>query len=172
MKISYPYLPNHFNAEDFGYVLKGDIKDYSVRPSIYVLLFNDEGKIASIKYREEVGRMYPLPGGGVDDGETWEGALMREVKEETGCVIKDILPIGSFGSYTYSNMTYFQSIICTAKLNGLPSSPKPVEDYEQGMKLLWITKEELIRKLEEIIGPVDTLKDYRSLMTLEIIKNI
>jgi len=171
MKIYYPYLINHFNAEYFGFTLKGDRKIYSNRPSIYVLLYNNDDNIASIRYREEVGRMYPLPGGGVNEGEGWEKGLMREVKEEIGCTIKDIKPIGSFDSCDNLTMRCFQSIICIAKLQREPENQESVEDYEQGSKLVWITKEELVKKLEELAGPVDSIKDDRSLFTLEILKN-
>lgn len=170
MKISYPHLTNHFNAEYFGFTLKGDRKSYSNRPSIYVLLHNDNNKVASIDYKEEVGRMYPLPGGGVHDGEEWEKGLIREVKEETGCTIKDIKPIGSFDSCGHSTMRCFQSIVCTAKLQRKPEKPEPAEDYEQGSELVWITMEELVKKLEELSGPIDRKKDDRSLFTLEILK--
>jgi ADP-ribose pyrophosphatase YjhB (NUDIX family) len=170
MKISYPYSTKHLDAKDFGFTLKGDKKSYSNRPSIYVLLFNDEGKVASIKYREEVGRIYPLPGGGVNEREEWEEGLMREVQEEIGCAIKDIKPIGSFDSYDNSTMRCFQSVICRAKLQGEPTNPESVEDYEQGAELIWITTEDLIKRLEELAGPVESVKDDRSRFTLEILK--
>lgn len=172
MKISYPHSTEHFNAEDFGFALSGDKKNYSNRRSIYVLLFNDENKIASIKYRKEVGHMYPLPGGGVNEGEEWEEGLIREVKEEIGCIIKDIKPVGSFDSYDNRTMRCFQSIICTASLVGEPGIPTSKEDYEQGSELVWTTNEEMINALEELAAPVDNSKNDRSRFTLKILKNV
>lgn len=171
MKITYPFSANHFEAEDFGFILKDDKESYSSRPSIYVLLFNDDKKVASINFQEDIGRIYPLPGGGVNEGEIWEEGLIREVKEEIGCTIQDIKPIGSFGSYDNSTMKCFQSILCTARLHGEPQIPQSTEDYEQGSKLVWITMEELIKKLEELANPTDNLKDDRSHFTLKILKN-
>ena len=167
MKISYPYSTKHFDAEDFGFILNGDKKNYFNRRSIYVLLFDDENKIASIKYRREVGHIYPLPGGGVNEEEGWREGLMREVKEEVGCIIKDIKPVGSFASYDNSTMRCFQSIICIAKLHGEPGNPTSTEDYEQGSKLVWVTTKELVKTLEELAG----LKDDRSYFTLKILNN-
>lgn len=37
-----------------------------------------------------------LPGGGVDPGETTEGALRREMREETGCEIEDVRHIATY----------------------------------------------------------------------------
>lgn len=171
MSISYPHPTNHLDAQDFGFTLHDSKENYSNRPSIYALLSNDEGKIASIKYREDIGRIYPLPGGGVNEGEDWEAGLMRELNEEIGCTITDIKPIGSFDSYDNVTMKCFQSIICTAKLSGELKDPESVEDYEQGAKLIWISREELIQKLEELAGPVDRMQDDRSFFTLKILTN-
>lgn len=171
MDITYPHSINHFEVEDFGFVLTAKKEDYSKRPSIYALVFNDKGEIASIKYREETGRMYPLPGGGVDEGESLIQALVREVLEEVGCNIKNIKQVGSFGSYDNRSMRCFQSVICFADLDGEPQEPKPAEDYEQGAELVWITPAKLISKLEALAGPVDNTKDGRSRFTLEILKN-
>lgn len=171
MRISYPHLTNHLDAEYFSFRLKGDRANYSNRPSIYVLLYNEDDDIASIRYREELGRMYPLPGGGVNEGEGWEKGLMREVKEEIGCTIEDIEPIGSFDSCDNSTMKCFQSIVCTAKLQWGPENPESVEAYERGSKLVWITKKELVKELKDLAGPADIARDDRSLFTLELLKN-
>ncbi len=110
-----------------------------------------------------------MPSGGINEGEEWEEGLIREAREEIGCAIKDIKPVGSFGSYDNSTMKYFQSIICTAKLHGEPENPESAEDYERGPELVWITREELVKNLEELAGPAGTVKDDRSFFTLEVL---
>ena len=64
-----------------------DTKDYDpngkafVRPSVRGIIIRD-GKVAmvhSLKYD-----YYKFPGGGIEDGENLEEALLREVAEESG----------------------------------------------------------------------------------------
>lgn len=69
-----------------------DTKDYDIngttvsRPSSRAIIIK-EGQVAmihSLKYD-----YYKFPGGGIEKGETKEEALVREVKEETGLIVKE-----------------------------------------------------------------------------------
>lgn len=68
-----------------------DLKDYderlphSVRHSVRAVIIKN-GKLAMV-YSER-NRYYCLPGGGVEEGETYAAALIREVREETGLAVK------------------------------------------------------------------------------------
>jgi ADP-ribose pyrophosphatase YjhB (NUDIX family) len=44
----------------------------------------EEGRILLLNQDADVGRSWSLPGGKLEDGETLSGALVREMKEETG----------------------------------------------------------------------------------------
>lgn len=65
---------------------------------VYGILFKGDS-ILLVKHPE--GKFWELPGGGVDDGETEEEALIRELKEETGL---DVYPQFKFFS---SDTSYY-----------------------------------------------------------------
>lgn len=55
-------------------------KDFLFRNSLKALVFNDKGEVLLVK---EAGRdMWDIPGGGIDHGESIEGVIQRELKEE------------------------------------------------------------------------------------------
>lgn len=53
---------------------------YTNRPGAYAVIFNDQQQLLVA----EVKGKFHLPGGGIDQGETPEAAVAREVLEETG----------------------------------------------------------------------------------------
>ena len=54
-----------------------------IRRAVRAILFDQDGKIALLHIAGS--GFYSLPGGGVDEGESLETALERELLEETGC---------------------------------------------------------------------------------------
>jgi len=56
------------------------------------VVVNPQGLLA-VMYAEKFG-IHMLPGGGVEEGESIEDALVREITEETGCAITSFEPLG------------------------------------------------------------------------------
>ena len=71
-----------FIIDKKNYIVNGTV---GRRPSVRGIIIKD-GKVAmmhSLKYD-----YYKLPGGGIEEGESYEDTLVREVKEESGLVVK------------------------------------------------------------------------------------
>jgi 8-oxo-dGTP diphosphatase len=75
-------------ADEFAVL--GD--SYRLRKSARAIVLNERGEMAT-QYLNTY-TYHKLPGGGVDEGETVEEALYREVKEEVGCACEIVAPIG------------------------------------------------------------------------------
>ena len=62
----------------------------------------DGGKILVVRRSRDdfLGGNFELPGGGIEDGETFAQAVAREVREETGLTVDEVL--GMFPGFDYS----------------------------------------------------------------------
>ena len=86
-----------FTIDKKNYLVNGSI---GKRPSVRGIIIKD-GKIAmmhSIKYN-----YYKLPGGGIEAGESYEETLIREVREESGLIVKK----NSISEYGYVSDVVF-----------------------------------------------------------------
>ncbi|MDO4340069.1 MAG: NUDIX hydrolase [Eubacteriales bacterium] len=72
--------------------------DYlEIKPGVCILPIKDGRVILQKQYRYPVQSWeWELPGGFIDAGETAEQAAVRELKEETGCAAKRLVPLGAF----------------------------------------------------------------------------
>lgn len=57
-----------------------------IRNTARVVVFDEQKNIALLHVQKH--NYYKLPGGGVEDGETYERAAVRECLEEIGCVVE------------------------------------------------------------------------------------
>lgn len=72
--------------------------NYRERIGAYALILDLENKIALVKRDNN----YFLPGGGVENDETYEECLKRECSEELGYDIETVQYIGKLSNYTKS----------------------------------------------------------------------
>ncbi len=85
----------------------------SYRQGIAAVIINNDGYILSCE-RSDIKGAWQIPQGGIDNGESEEDALIREIKEETG--LKDISIIGKTkGKYRY-RFNLFKQILFRLRL--------------------------------------------------------
>jgi len=140
-------LIKYINDFSFGFKTSNQIdENWNIRQAMRAVLFNQNKQIALMyiaKYD-----VYKLPGGGVDRGENLKTALVREIKEETGCQIKASNPIGIVIEKR-NRWKMFQLSYCfIAKTNGVGENLKLTEEEkEAGFSLHWVNSIDTAIKL-------------------------
>jgi 8-oxo-dGTP diphosphatase len=132
------------NAEEslpvFGERIPGE--SYLVRPSAYGIIENEKGEIATVLTPNGT----TLPGGGIEAGETPEQAVVREVQEECGFIVRP----GAFLAravqfiYSRSERTYYEkrSVFLRAHVVGTTVATEGA-DHE----LIWLPREVAVARL-------------------------
>lgn len=170
--IQYPNSKYHFSSRDFGFVCDSSEDEYTSRPSVYAVVSDEDGNVATLKFRIGVKNIFCLPGGGVEEGESFERAIIREAKEEIGCKLKNIEQLGSFESFCNKSKRRFENIIFKADLDGEKGEPVPAEDYEKGLVVDWKTMDDLKKQLQEISGADKDKIEYRSMFVLKMLSSV
>jgi 8-oxo-dGTP diphosphatase len=107
----------------------------------------DRGRIAILHVTK--GGYYKLPGGGLEEGESIEEALEREVMEETGCRIRVICDLGSIIEKRKSICMIQTSYCFLTEVAEHVSEPNFMEDeLEDGFELVWMDLDSAVRAIE------------------------
>jgi 8-oxo-dGTP diphosphatase len=131
---------------------------YRERTSARAIVFNDEKKIATT-YATKL-RLHKLPGGGVEEGETLEDALSRELIEEIGCRVKNVREFAIVEEYRNKYALHHTSHCFLAELAGEVGATDMDEDeIAVGFVNQWLPIEETIRVIESEIG--EETHDYQ-----------
>jgi 8-oxo-dGTP diphosphatase len=122
--------------------------EYTVRKSARAILRNSDGKIATQHLVN--GNLHKLPGGGVNQGETVEMGLLREIREEVGCGAHITGVVGVVIEYRQDHKLLHISTCFVADVVGSIGEPElePAE-IEEGQETLWLDVQELLQKLEQ-----------------------
>ena len=119
----------------------------------------------AVMYASKFG-IHTLPGGGVEEGESIEEALLREITEETGCVIESYEPLGYVEENRfhadYTQISYYY-IVHTADETLHPHLT--ALEAENGTSAMWCTLEEAF---ERISTPVFELPQRKFLQARDV----
>ena len=93
-------------------------KDLPLRSGVGIVLLNNENKVFVAKRIDNPNNFWQMPQGGVDQGENFLAAALRELEEETN--IKNVSLIKEInGTTTYELPDYLLGIIWKGKYKGL-----------------------------------------------------
>lgn len=121
---------------------------------VCAVIFNkDEDKILVGKRSDT--KQWEFPGGKVEDGETYETAIVRELKEELDSEVEILLYFGCDSKYVDGRIINLYTFI-TRFIKG---NPQPVEHDE----LRWVSKEE-IDTIGDWIESESLLNEVKQLM--------
>jgi ADP-ribose pyrophosphatase YjhB (NUDIX family) len=93
------------------------------RISCRAIIIEDDSIILLFRRKKigsEMKEYYSLPGGGVEEGETLEESIIREIKEELSIDIKIIKYLGQ-----REDDSSIQHFFCCKKINGIPKLGGP-----------------------------------------------
>lgn len=157
-----------------------DLKDYRENGTVYhrtavrgIIRKNGKLLLISGKYGD-----CKFPGGGVEEGESLETALAREIREETGYELEPA-SLQKWGRVTErrkgitADMTEMISHYFFCSLTTAARQSQELDPYEKeyGYVPLWLTLEEAIEKNTSALGQQETPWVTRDLEVLKCLKN-
>ena len=120
-------------------------KEYKVRPTAKGIVLDGDGRIALLSNGEHS----LFPGGGVDDGETYEEAFIRECKEEIGCNVEVLRPIGNACHFRAKSKTKYDIHFFVGEAVGGKGVPTSISPGELACTISWLTEGEVLKILED-----------------------
>jgi|GEM_PF-149392 ubiquinone/menaquinone biosynthesis C-methylase UbiE/ADP-ribose pyrophosphatase YjhB (NUDIX family) len=143
------------------------------RLTVRTILINDEDKIALMYMSKH--KLYLFPGGGVEEGESLEEALKREVLEETGCSCNIIKELGYIyenrGLQDFTQQSYYY---ISKKCGEIRNATLTQEEEEEGTSCDWYDSDEIYELLK--VSAHETLQQKflqaRDMAVLEEFRNV
>lgn len=124
--------------------------EYKPRLTSKGIVLDEKGNIAILSNGEHS----LFPGGGVEDGETYEQAFVRECKEEIGCDVEVSASLGRALQFRLKNKMKYEIEFFIAKVVGDKGAPTTNEAGELACILSWLSKEEILTVLEMQISHI------------------
>ncbi len=141
-------------------------KDFRVRKVARAVVFDSENKIAVIYSKKY--NFHALPGGGIEDGESSEQAVIRECKEEIGCDVSIEKEIGYVFEYSKIKKMKYESFCYIARVVGEKGKPSLTEEeIDIGISTKWVFFDdaiELIKVSDKPFSHLAFLGEVKSLL--------
>lgn len=129
----------------------GEYLNWSSRIAVRGIVVDENEKIGML-FSQTRG-YFSLPGGGVDKGEELEKAFEREVKEELGCEIQNIVYLGEIDEVRNEKKVFQKSFCFIAEVRGEKGEPLHTdEELLKKYKVVWIDKDKIVNEIETSPG--------------------
>lgn len=134
---------------DFGMPEDKDESTFEVRTAARAALIDDNYRVALIDATTR--GYYKIPGGGIDEGELIEEALQREVIEEAGYTIKNIIPLGYTHETRHKYKQFNVSYAFIARADEYVGNNLMDDEKEDGFELKWFDNiDQAIQAIEQV----------------------
>ncbi len=124
------------DQHDMGLISPDDGSIEWTRRAVRAVAFNENNQVALIEFSKIDAKK--LPGGGVDEGEELIVALKREVKEEIGYEIAEIISeIGIVEEYRYYSRFHQISYTYIVRVGKFVGTDPSENELQQGIQTHW-----------------------------------
>ena len=128
---------------------------YTKRITARAIVFDTDGNMALLNVTHK--GHHKLPGGGIEEGESIEGALVRELVEEIGCQVMNVCELGIIEEYRNKTGKHQVSYCFIADVLGVKGLPNLDEDeIADGSETVWTPLEQAIKILENEMTSIDS----------------
>ena len=146
-----------------------------VNNRVRAFVYNEKGEFGLVECKYAP-HEFELAGGGVDEGETLEQCVEREVLEEIGATLDrdSFVSLGDFqrSSQNPSQNCHFIFSFFLAKVISL-GEPTAVDEREKNRKVTWLSKDAMIDLMREYNDEAKTFDERRSAAsTLYLLENV
>ncbi len=152
--------------EDIGEEIV-EMKEPIYRKAARGIVLDEQGNMA-VFYKENK-NMYKLPGGGLEENESFEEAFIRETKEEVGCEVEIIDCMGYIEEYkTKSNYMQISFVFIGKVIKKFEKLSLTDMEEAEGGKRLWLKPEEALEKMKQNYDKL-LASEYTSLYSTKIV---
>ena len=131
------------------------------------IVFNSDEKIAIFNKVNK--NEFKLPGGGLEEGETFLETFIREVREETGCILDNIREIGYIEEHKSQGNFKQISKVFIGELKNNIGAMLTEKEADEGGKLIWMDFDEALNIMKNSLTKLIPSKYENLYVTMFIV---